>query len=112
MASTIKCVALVAFTQFVSGYGMIHGNPDAKDAKFPLVPEDSVERFVEAGYIEAPEIEAPTGAFEMKHIKFGNYLITGPGVEPDTIINGKKDAEAYLALLVESAQDAGEDAPV
>ena len=27
------------FTQFVSGYGMVHGSPEADDAKTPVVPE-------------------------------------------------------------------------
>jgi hypothetical protein len=110
MVSTIKCVALAAFTHFAAGYGMVHGDPDSSDdkAKNPEVPEDVVEYLVDSGKIEAPDVVAPSAAFAMKHLQFGNYLITGPGVEPDTIIKGKKDAEAFLALLQEQHTERAE----
>lgn len=110
MASTVKCVALVAFTHFVAGYGMVHGDPDSSKeaARSPEIPEDAVEYLVDSGKIEAPDVVAPSAAFAMKHLQFGNYLITGPGVEPDTVIKGKKDAEAFLALLQEQHTERAE----
>lgn len=110
--NTIKCLALVAFTHFVAGFGMVHGDPDSDDdkAKNPNVPEDAVEYLVESGKIEAPDLAEHVSPFKMKHLKFGNYLITGPGVAPDTTVKGKKDAEAMIKAL-EEAYAAGEGAP-
>lgn len=52
---TIKCKALAVFTEFVSGHGMVHGNPDAKDAKLPEIPHSAVAKLTAAGMIEAPK---------------------------------------------------------
>ena len=65
--SAINCTALMAFTRFVSGYGMVHGDPDNKDAKKPLIPEHAIARFVEDGLIKAPkgfQTEAPVEPVE------------------------------------------------
>ena len=53
MTATVRCTTLTTFTQFVSGYGMVHGSPEADDAKNPVVPEHVVQRFVDEGYVEA-----------------------------------------------------------
>lgn len=61
MVETVKCKALVAFTQFVSGYGMIHGDPDSTDkaANNPEVPVDEV-----AGLVARELVKAPKGFLE------------------------------------------------
>lgn len=53
--ATVKCKALAVFTEFVSGYGMVHGNPDAKDAKSVEVPHSVVAKLADAGVIEMPK---------------------------------------------------------
>lgn len=60
--SAINCTAIMAFTRFVSGYGMVHGDPDNKDAKKPAIPEHAIARLVEDGLIKAPkgfQVETP-----------------------------------------------------
>lgn len=54
---TIKCKAKVAFTEFVSGYGQVHGDPDSSDvkARTPAIPVTIIERLSEAGKIVAPK---------------------------------------------------------
>lgn len=42
---------------------------------------------------------APPAAFTMTHQSFGRYLIEGPGVDPDTVIKGRADAETLVAEL-------------
>lgn len=61
MAETVKCKALVAFTHFVSGYGMVHGDPDSSDkaANSPEVPVDEV-----AGFVAREQVKAPKGFLE------------------------------------------------
>lgn len=53
---TIKCTAKEAFTEYVSGHGMVHGDPNSSDknARTPNVPIIAVERLVEAGSIAMP----------------------------------------------------------
>ncbi|WP_066112345.1 MULTISPECIES: hypothetical protein [unclassified Blastomonas] len=55
----IRCMALRAFTQFVPGFGQVHGDPDNQDeaVQFPMVPESHVDLLVDEGKIEAPEDE-------------------------------------------------------
>ena len=57
MAETVTCKALVAFTQFVSGYGMVHGDPDSSDkaATHPAIPVEEVARFVKSELVKAPK---------------------------------------------------------
>jgi hypothetical protein len=57
MSDPIKCRALASFTVFVSGYGQVHGDPDAKlaEAKSPLVPESQIQQLVDQGFIAAPK---------------------------------------------------------
>jgi hypothetical protein len=54
---TIACRALVAFTQFVPGYGQVHGDPGSslKEAKNPDVPESVIQQLADEGRIEAPK---------------------------------------------------------
>ncbi len=53
MTETVKCKALQAFSLFVSGYGIVHGDPDSSDDKAtdPLVPVRAIAQLVEAGNI-------------------------------------------------------------
>jgi len=53
----IPCKALRAFTQFVPGFGQVHGDPDNQDERvsFPQVPESYVQFLADEGKIEAPE---------------------------------------------------------
>lgn len=57
MAELITCTALVAFTRYVSGHGMVHGDPDStlKAAKKPQVPPHAVQSLVDEGLIKAPK---------------------------------------------------------
>ncbi len=61
---TIKCTAKEAFTEYVSGHGMVHGDPNSSDknARAPMVPLIVVERLAEAGSIAMPK--GFTGASE------------------------------------------------
>lgn len=76
MADTIQCKALRPFTEYVSGYGMVHGNPTDENsdkkaralARNPHVPTNVVKYFVESGLIDMPkdfvdeaEADADTG---------------------------------------------------
>jgi len=49
----VQTTALMAFTQFCAGYGMVHGDPDSDDdaVRFPRVPEDSLAYLVEFGRV-------------------------------------------------------------
>lgn len=104
---TIRCVALVAFTQFVAHYGQVHGNPDADDAREVDVPVDLVDQLVAEGKIAAPDdtvaeprrVIGEFGDFTMTHQGFGRYLVEGPGIAPDTIVKGKADAETMIEAL-------------
>ena len=51
----VKYKALRAFTEFVSNFGMVHGDPEGSDerARFPSVPEDSALKLIAEGKIEA-----------------------------------------------------------
>lgn len=55
MSELITCTALMAFSRFVSGHGIIHGDPDNKGAKKVRVPEHAVDLFIEEGFIEKPK---------------------------------------------------------
>lgn len=50
----VKTKALVAFTEFVQGYGQVHGNPDGSsdDARFPKFPEHVAERLAAEKRVE------------------------------------------------------------
>lgn len=53
---TFVCRALVAFTHHISGFGMVHGDPESSDeaARLPRVPLDAIDYLVDGGKIEAP----------------------------------------------------------
>lgn len=64
MVDLIKCVALLTFTRFVSGHGMVHGSPENEFAKVVSVPAHAVDAFLAdelierpKGYLTAAEIE-------------------------------------------------------
>lgn len=116
---TIKCAALMAFTQFVPGYGMVHGDPDNEGASEPEVPVTYIEQLEREGRIEPPagwageagDAEAPR-LFSIKHVGGGMYEIFGPGVEPGTKVKGKVDAQTTIDLLEEEhGKAAGDNDP-
>lgn len=101
---TIECKALRVFTQFIPGYGQIHGNPDAKDAAKVRVPVDAVDTLVLEGKIEEPDSHPVKGAFEtgeftVTPIPGGRYRITGPGMAKPETIKGKVETEVRVAEL-------------
>lgn len=51
------------------------------------------------------------GEYKLTHIKFGEFLIEGPGVELGTKIKGKKDAETFVDGIIAArlGQALGED---
>lgn len=61
---------------------------------------------------EADNGAAQAGAFTLTDHKFGNYEITGPGLDEPEKVRGKAAAEARLAELeAEHAVGGGTDAP-
>jgi len=61
MSELITCIALMPFSRFVSGHGIIHGDPDNSKAKKVNVPEHSVQSFIDEGFVKPPKgYEAPT----------------------------------------------------
>lgn len=59
MTECTPCTALRAFTEFVPGFGQVHGDPDSKDNKMPNVPNGVIDKLVGEDKIEAPEAVAP-----------------------------------------------------
>lgn len=54
---TIICEARSVFTEFVSGYGMVHGDPDSSDgaATNPAIPVSIVQRLTDGRVIKKPK---------------------------------------------------------
>lgn len=118
---TVNRKALKAFTQFVSGYGMVHGNPDAEDAKVVMVPEVAVDQLVAEGKIGEDDVKpgkAPRAAsprqpaatppaetdFVATYKPIGKFEITGPGLaEPEIFKGNKAGADARILELREAA---------
>lgn len=120
----VKCIALMAFTQFVPGYGQVHGDPDNSEAKEPEVPFDFVQKLIEENKVEAPdgwnavepETEATEPNFVAIHLGGGAYAISGVGLEAPERVKGKVAAydriaelEADLAKKAADEGDAPED---
>lgn len=57
MADTTPCKALESFSEFVFGYGVVHGDPDSTDktAKTPAVPNHVIDHLVGRGVIASPK---------------------------------------------------------
>lgn len=120
--NTVNRKALKAFTHFVPGYGQVHGNPEADDAKVVKVPVGSVDQLVAEGKIgeedmkpakavtrAAPAAAKPQGDgdFAATYTPVGKYEITGPGLsEPEIFKGNKAGAEARIAELRQAALDA------
>lgn len=118
--------------------GMVFSAPPEAAAAAPVADEDApIEDIVEgevvddaplAGSGEAVQLEGgtdPAGEavppvvdkVTMVHVGFGKYAISGPGVPPDTVIQGKKDAQTYVDDMNAKAANEGslgadEDAPI
>jgi hypothetical protein len=120
----IVCTVLATFTQFIPGRGMVHGNPDAEDAKTVQVPEEAVAGLVAEGKIEAPDgftLPAATSApsapspFTFKMTRPGRWEITGPGLATPEIVQGKKAVAEKRVAELEAAlakSQAGDGAPI
>lgn len=127
----VRCTALVAFTHFVAGYGMVHGDPDNSDnaARFPIVPEDAVEHLVRegrlsvedapvAGPVPAPvpptvPAEAQTITFTATYVPVGRWKIEGSNGHSETLKGSREDADERIAELEKaSAGEQVEDAPI
>lgn len=54
MVDTTVCKALRAFTEFVPGYGQVHGDPNSKDSKKPKIPNYVIDKLVAEDKIEKP----------------------------------------------------------
>ena len=113
---TVKVRALASFTEFTPSGMIVFNAPkgDAPGTEDYLSVKRAGERF-EAGQVEyvdadaapisppvpkSPESgggESPS-PFTMTHKGFGKYLIEGPGINPDTIVQGRKDALEYIGL--------------
>jgi len=115
---TVKRKALLVFTHFQPGFGMVHGNPDAEDAKIVNVPVGAVEQLVAEGKIGEDDVKpakasraaAPAasgagssndGKYTATRKPFGKYEITGPGLLAPEIVTGRAAMEARLAQLNE-----------
>jgi hypothetical protein len=61
MTKLVKCLALATFTQFITGYGQVHGDPDSTDerAREPMIPDFAVNFLLGAGKIAVEEHDAP-----------------------------------------------------
>lgn len=55
MSDLIKCKALVAFTRYVTAHGMIHGDPDNKEAKYVNVPPRALDNLLADELVERPK---------------------------------------------------------
>ena len=55
MTELVQATALVSFSKFVEGYGVVHGDPDSSDerARYPLVPASAFDELEAAAQIEA-----------------------------------------------------------
>lgn len=118
----IRCQALRAFTQFVPGFGQVHGDPDNQEeaVQFPMVPESHVQFLANEGKIEAPECldaepevekeleprtvadgETLTAAplFTVTHVSGPNFDVFGPGMDAPERVKGKAAAEELAARL-------------
>lgn len=101
MTATVRCTALTTFTQFVSGYGMVHGSPEADDAKNPVVPEHVVQRFVDEGYVEAEGYTQSTLASEPSETNLPQLDHDGDGNPGGSISATGDDIPALRKLYKE-----------
>lgn len=103
MAEVIKCKALMEFSRYVTGHGVVHGDPDSSDkaAKNPGIPAHKIAEFAEDGLIQAPK----------------GYLAEQKAIaaaDADEIAKAEREArESAAAAAVTAADDADEDgAPI
>ncbi|WP_417615311.1 hypothetical protein [Parasphingorhabdus sp.] len=120
MTECTPCKALRAFTEFVPGYGMVHGDPDSKDNKMPEVPNKAIDKLVGEDKIEAPEAEASVAksqkAEKPKVEKADGYsdmkvpqlekLASDRGVMPVDGNGTGKDGKVIKADIVKALEDA------
>ncbi|MDQ4421466.1 hypothetical protein OOT33_13645 [Sphingobium sp. DEHP117] len=119
----VKCKAIRVFTEFVSNFGMVHGNPEGSDekARFPMVPEEAVAKLAAEGKVEPvdpdslPQLDHdgdghPGGSISAT----GDDIATLRKLYKDTIgkapFNGWSAEE--LRKRIADAAPADEDAPI
>lgn len=120
MIECTPCKALRAFTEFVPGYGQVHGDPDSNDNKMPKVPNKAIDKLVGEDKIEAPEAESAAAkshkAEKPKAEKAEGYgdmkvpalekLATDRGVMPADGSGTGKDGKVIKADIVKALEDA------
>lgn len=121
MAKLITCLALTSFSQFVSGHGIIHGDPESplKAATHPEIPEHKVETFVDNGWVEAPEgffdgepVEdgEPTPAKKLADMTKAELLAVA-AAEDVTVAGNAAKADIVAAINAARAEKAAADQP-
>lgn len=103
MVETVKCKALVAFTHFVSGYGMVHGDPDSTDkaATNPEVPVDEV-----AGFVTREQVKTPKGFLEDREDAAATEAAEVAEVEAQVREEDAAKADEVAAVAAEEAPPA------
>ena len=127
----ITVLALQSFTETTT-HGQFHGDPDSERNRRPKVPDYVVGKLLASGKIALLDVDADEGEagasaplesnskspfesvdYEMKHLGFGRYAVSGPGIAPGNEIKGKADAETLIAtarqVLIAAAID---EAPI
>lgn len=87
------------------GKSMVVLKPDMKRE----VPDHLLQTFIDEGVIDGPDGEVDADSFIMKHVGFGKYEISGPGLDEPELVKGKVEAETRLDALNAGAADI--DAP-
>lgn len=121
----VRVLATDVFTK-TTRHGQFHGDPGSERNCRPKVPDYVVGELLAAGKIALlEEDEGESGApplapldarseYEMTHLGFGRYAVSGPGIAPGTEVKGKADAETLIksarAAFAEGA--AADEAPV
>lgn len=82
--------------------------------RFP-VPADLLDDMVASKAIEDPKAKKDdegeqNAGFTMKHVGFGKYEITGPGLDQPETVQGRDAAEVRIGQLAKGAP-AGAEAP-
>lgn len=112
----ITVAALQSFTE-TTRHGQFHGDPDSERNSRPKVPDYVVGKLLASGKIALLDVDTDEGEagasqapatgdtpveFAMTYKPVGQYVITGPGIEPETV-RGKDAAEKRMAELAVAA---------
>ena len=112
----VQVEAIEVFTK-TTIHGQFHGDPTSARNAQPMVPDYVVGELLASGTIalldrdpETPPVEPDP--YAMKHLGFGKYAVTGPGIAAETVVQGKADAETLIATArtaYAADADAGSD---